>query len=216
MARAGLLLAPGLLVLLLRGAQPIDVNFGDVAEVLKFSREIVTDVLESYHLIKPKRPGDDSNDFPFVKMMEKRLMNQIGHVSRKIDAFEGNLEHRTELVLDAILSKVPEREQLEQAMHDLWKYLGQVESTYQGFVHLATAPQRYEQYTMEEFAKNSVSSSLNALPDVLKMIHRLLVPPNSDEDIFHRSIITLLAKGMQVRYRDRRSRCLLLSIARVR
>lgn len=177
-----------------------DISFGDVTEVLKFSREVVTDVLESYHMIKPKRPGDDDTDFPFVKRMEKRLMNHISQVSKKIEVFEGRLEHRTEVVLDAILSKVPEREMLESSMHDLWKYLGQVDNLYQNFLHYAKAPQKFEQYTMEDFAKNAVSSSLNALPDVLKMIHRLVVPPNWDVDIFHRSILTLLAKNMQVQY----------------
>ncbi|XP_003424464.1 uncharacterized protein LOC100679659 isoform X1 [Nasonia vitripennis] len=183
--------------LALASVSSFDISFGDVTEVLKFSREVVTDVLESYHMIKPKRPGDDDTDFPFVKRMEKRLMNHITQVSRKIDVFEGRLEHRTEIVLDAILTKVPEREMLESSMHDLWKYLGQIDNLYQNFLHYASAPQRYEQYTMEDFAKNAVSSSLNALPDVLKMIHRLVVPPNWDVDIFHRSILTLLAKNMQ-------------------
>ncbi|XP_023247290.1 uncharacterized protein LOC106645091 isoform X2 [Copidosoma floridanum] len=193
------LLAPiiGWLVL---GTEAFDVSLGDVTEVLKFSRELVTDALESYQLVKPKEPGSSGagDTFPFVKMMEKRLMSRISQVSRVIEAHESREQQRTDLVLDAILERVPEREQLEKAMHDLWKYLGQVENTYQSFVRYAGARQRYEQYTMEEFARNAVSSGLNALPDVLKMIHRLVVPPAKwEEDVFHRSVLTLLARNMQ-------------------
>ncbi|KAJ8687401.1 hypothetical protein QAD02_023195 [Eretmocerus hayati] len=201
----GLVAAFALLLLVSCGPGQIktfDLDIGDVTELLKFSREVVTDVLESYKLIKPKpAPGDDlngGNGFPFVKMMEKRLMNNIGQVSRKIDAVEARLEHKTELLLDSVLEKLPEREALENAMHDLWKYVGQVEHAYHNFVMYAEAPsQRYERYTVEEFARNSVSSQLNALPDVLKMIHRLVVPQDWDSDVFHRSILTLLAKNMQ-------------------
>lgn len=179
----------------------IDIDFGDVAELLKFSREIVTDLLESYDLIKPKGPGpnEGGTDFPFVKMMEKRLMGQIGQVSRRIDYYENRMEHRTELVIDSVLNKLPDRQILEQSMHDLWKYLGQVDNSYQNFVHFAKSPDKYSQFTVEDFSRNTVSSGLNALPNVMKMIHRLLVPPMDDDpDVFKRSVLTHLAKNMQV------------------
>ena len=187
----------------LQEARSIEISLSEVTEVLKFGREVVTDVLESYQLIKPKLPGKDAGtDFPFVKMMEKRLMSRIGLVSAKIDAFEGRIEHRNELLLDSLLNKLPEREQLEKSLHDLWKYLGQVDNAYQSFVRYAENFNGYDPYTMEEFARNAVSSNLNALPDVLKMIHRLVVPPKSRDDLFHsRSVLTLLSRGMQVKIR---------------
>ncbi|XP_014222967.1 uncharacterized protein LOC106649836 isoform X1 [Trichogramma pretiosum] len=181
-----------------RAARAIDFTFGDVTEVLKFGREVVTDALESYELIKPKLPGGASDsDFPFVKMMEKRLMSQIVGVSKKIDAFEGRLEHRVEQMLEATLQKLPEQDQLRQSMNELWKYLTQVENLYQSFVQYSKAPEKYEQFTMEEFARNAVSSNLNALPDVLQMIHRLVVPPNASVDLFRRSVLLLLARNMK-------------------
>lgn len=197
----------GLLVVVLSlaarpGESVVDIDFGDVTELLKFSREVVTDLLESYHLIKPKGPGSSDaggTDFPFIKMMEKRLMGQIGQVSRKIDHYEDRMEHRTETVIDAVLSKLPDRQILEQSMHDLWKYLGQVDNAYQNFVHFAKTPDKYSQFTVEDFSRNTVSSGLNALPNVMKMIHRLLVPPmDGDADVFKRSVLTHLAKNMKV------------------
>lgn len=182
------------------GEAVIDIDFGDVAELLKFSREIVTDLLESYHLIKPTSESNGGGtDFPFVKMMEKRLMGQIGQISSKIDHYENKMEHRTEAVIDSVLNKLPERQILEQGLHDLWKYLGQVENAYQNFEHFSNSSDKYSQYTIEDFSRNAVSSSLNALPNVMKMIHRLLVPPmDEDSDVFKRSILTHLAKNMQV------------------
>lgn len=135
-----------------------------------------------------------------IESKEQRLMYQIDQVSVKVEAIKNSLTATTDSAFEAMVSQLPKGQMLESSMHDLWKYIGQVDNSYQNFLHYAKAPQKYEQYTMEDFAKNAVSSSLNALPDVLKMIHRLVVPPNWDVDIFHRSILTLLAKNMQVLY----------------
>lgn len=192
-------LAVGLLaVLVVAPIFSIELNFGDVTEILNFSRETVTGVLEALEWSRKSNPEDKEYDFPFVKRMEKRLMNQISVVSEKIDRFEANMAHRSDEMVSTIVRDIPLRIRLDQSLHDMWREIGRVEDTYKNFVDYSKSTDKYEVYTMKEFAASCVSSASGALPDLLKDIHRLAVA--SPADGFDNSILVLLARNTKVSF----------------
>ena len=191
-----------LLVLAVQPSFQFDISFGDVTEIMKFTRETVTDVLESWEWIRPKLPNENGeNDFPFVKRMEKRLMDRINIVSQQLDSVENRIEQRTEAMVAKILEEIPERQRLEKAIHDLYKSIGQIESLYQNFVEYARSPNKYNPYTIKDFAKTAVSHRLGDLRDVLESIYRQVVPQQFD--IFEQSVLQMLANRMKVNFYER-------------
>ena len=185
------------LIFVVQPSHEFDINLGDVREIIKFTKETVTDALESWELIRPKQPNENGeSDFPFVKRMEKRLMDRINFISHKLDSIEGRMEERTEAMVSKIINEIPERQRLEKAMHDLYKSIGQVENLYQNFLHYAKSPNKYESYTMKDFAKTAVSHRLGDLRDVLESIYRQVVP--QEFDLFEQSILHMLANRMKV------------------
>ncbi|XP_043462570.1 uncharacterized protein LOC122498746 isoform X1 [Leptopilina heterotoma] len=188
-----------LLVILLLTVQlssSFDISFGDVTEILKFTKETVTDALESWEWIRPKRPNiNDDNDFPFVKRMEKRLMDKMKTVSMKLELIEDRIEQRTETMFYRILREIPEREKLEKGMHDIYKSIGQVDNLYQTFLNYVEYRSKFETYTLQDFSRTILSHRLGDLRDVIKSIHSQVVP--QDYDIFQQSILTILSNRMK-------------------
>lgn len=191
-----------LLVILLAVVQlssSFDISFGDVTEILKFTKETVTDALESWEWIRPKRPNiNEDSDFPFVKKMEKRLMDKMKTVSIKLEFIENRIEQRTETMFYRILREIPEREKLEKGMHDIYKSIGQVDNLYQTFLNYVEYRSKYETYTLQDFSRTILSHRLGDLRDVIKSIHSQVVP--QDYDIFQQSILTILANRMKVNF----------------
>lgn len=186
------------LALVVRPGFQFDISLGDVTEVLKFTKETVTDALESWEWIRPKAPNSngENNNFPFVKQMEKRLMDKMKTVSIKLDLIEERMEQRTEMMFNQILREIPERQKLEKGMHDLYKSIGQVENLYQNFLNYVNNQKKYESYTLQDFARTVISHRLGDLRDVIKSIHAQVVP--QEYDIFQQSILTIMANRMKV------------------
>ena len=168
----------------------------DIKDVLRFGVDTMRDVLESWEMIRPKTPGDEENSLPFVYRMEKELRNSISRVSDKIEIYQNRMEIRVDAVVARLLTDLPLQEKLDLNLRLLDQYIGQINDLYYNFVTYVTATAKYERYTLEDFARTCVSSRSGALPDLLKRIHRLLVP-HSDAD-FNASILVLLANKMQV------------------
>lgn len=64
----------------------------DAIEVLKLGKEIVSTLLETWHLVEQTRddvPG--GVEFPFPKGKTKKILNRINEVSRKINTFEDDV-----------------------------------------------------------------------------------------------------------------------------
>lgn len=174
-----------------------DISFGDVTEILKFTKETVTDALESWEWIRPKSPNSEGDqDFPFVKRMEKRLIDKMKTVSMKLDLIENRIEQRTETMFYRILREIPERQKLEKGLNDLYMSIGQVENLYKDYLNYFENRSKYESYTLQDFARTVISHRLGDLRDVIKSIHYQVVP--QEYDIFQQSILTMLANRMQV------------------
>ncbi|XP_076675055.1 chemokine-like protein orion isoform X1 [Andrena cerasifolii] len=167
----------------------------DIKDILRFGVDTMRDVLESWEMIRPKSPGDEENTLPFVYRMEKELRNSISRVSDNIEIYQNRMEMRVDAVVAKLLTDLPLQEKLDQNLRMLDQYIGQINDLYYNFVMYVTATTKYERYTLEDFARTCVSSRSGALPDLLKRIHRLLVPhPDAD---FNASILVLLANKMQ-------------------
>lgn len=168
----------------------------DIRDVLRFGRETIMDILESWELIRPKTPGDEENSFPFVYRMEKELRNRISLISHKIDIYQEKMEMRVETVIAKLLTDLPLQSKLDDQLRMIDQYVAQINDLYNNFLNYVEAPRNYERYTLEDFARTCVSSRSGALPNLLKSIHRLLIP-NADQT-FTKSILVLLANQMQV------------------
>ena len=175
--------------------QPFDINFGDIGEMLNFARETVMGSLEALEFVRQRTPQDHVNDFPFIKRMEVRLINQIQAVSRKIKDYETKMESRSDEIIATITRDIPLRHRLDRNMHEIARDIGRIDDIYINFNDYASDPAKFEDYTMVDFAKTCVSSGRGDLPDLLKDIHRLVVPITGS---FDSSVLILLAQNTKV------------------
>lgn len=62
----------------------------DVVEVLKLGKDIVSTLLETWNLVEQTNLGGGV-DLPFRKEKQKKILNKINEVSRKISTFEDDV-----------------------------------------------------------------------------------------------------------------------------
>ncbi|XP_050578419.1 uncharacterized protein LOC126916546 isoform X1 [Bombus affinis] len=169
-------------------------GYVDVKDLIKFGHEVVIDIFESWDLIRPKDSEYDNN-LPFVHRMEKELKNRISKISQQIDIFQEQIDMRLDSIVAKLLTEMPLQERLDQKLRMIDQFVGKINDLYKVFHLYSKAPDKYERYTLEDFARTCVSSRSDALPDLLKSIHRLFVP--SPDEILSRSVLILLANQMQ-------------------
>lgn len=74
-------------VLTISKAYETNALIDDVIEVLKLGKEIGATLLETWDIVE-QRSGDGGVELPFRKKREKKILNRLNEVSRKIAAFE--------------------------------------------------------------------------------------------------------------------------------
>ncbi|KAK2580574.1 hypothetical protein KPH14_007698 [Odynerus spinipes] len=178
----------------------IELAFGDFTDILRYGKDTMFDLLESWELIRDRLPGAEDTQFPFVKRMEKILKNRISEVSHKLDMYQLRTEAKTQEVLEQLMTHLPQKIAMTENFRNFDFYVGQINDLYDNFVKYATTLESYERYTLENFAKASVSPDLGALPDVLKTLHRLVVPTQSQ--LFNNSILVVFANELKVRLQE--------------
>ncbi|XP_018339502.1 PREDICTED: uncharacterized protein LOC108746909 isoform X1 [Trachymyrmex septentrionalis] len=173
------------------------ISINDAIDLIRLGRQAMVDVLESWEMINSSLPSDlkAGEEFIFMKMMERQLLKRMDRVSKKIDEYQELVVDKSDMILSQLLLQLPKQRRLDDSLKELDHYLGQVQELYTLFEMYADNPDKYEKYTMMQFAKTCVSPRLGELPDVLKSIHRLMVP--SEQQVYNRSILMLLANQMQ-------------------
>jgi len=197
------------LVLTNQVSHSFDVSLNDALDLLRLGRETVMELMESWEIIQPHAARSNTSDYLFIKRMERELRQHIDRVSKKIDVYQERMEIKTDTILTQLLLQLPLQRRLDDSLRELEHFVGQVNGLYNTFEMYANNSDRYEKYTMVQFAKSCVSPRLGELPDVLKSIHRLMLP--SDQQIYNRSVLVLLANQMQVGlyiYRDNDAICM--------
>jgi hypothetical protein len=188
-----------LFVLLTSANCVLGISAFDAVELIRLGRHAVVEALESWELISDRLPEDKlklGDDLVFMKMLERELLKRMDQVSRKIDDYQAQMENKVDTILNEMLLQLPLQYSLDQNLKQLDHYVGQVHGLYKVFEMYATNWDKYEKFTMLQFANTCVSPRLGELPDVLKSIHRLMVP--SEQQVYNRSILVLLANRMQV------------------
>lgn len=175
------------------------IGLNDALDIIRLGRQTVMEVLESWEMIAPRIPSDkikSSEDLVFMKMIERELLQRMDQVSRKIDEYQEQMETKADTILTQLLVRLPMQGRLDESLRQLDHYIGQVQGLYNFFELYANNSDKYEKYTILQFAQTCVSPRLGELPDVLKSIHRLMVP--FEQQVYNRSILVLLADQMQV------------------
>ncbi|XP_017880888.1 uncharacterized protein LOC108625401 isoform X2 [Ceratina calcarata] len=171
----------------------IEIGLIDISELVKFGHEVILNAFQAWELVRPNDSEYDS--WPFIRRMEKELKNRISRVSQRIDTFQQQIDIKLDTIMAKLLTELPLHEKLDQKLRAVDEFVAQINDLYTVFVLYSKAPQRYEKYTLEDFARTCVSSRTGALPDILKTMHRLFVPPS--DEAFSKSILILLANEMQ-------------------
>lgn len=65
----------------------------DVVEVLKLGKDITSTLLETWNLVEQTNLGGEV-EIPFRKEKQKKILNRINEVSRRINTFEDNVSIR--------------------------------------------------------------------------------------------------------------------------
>lgn len=66
----------------------------DVIEVLKFGKEIGATLLETWDIVEQRTNDDGGVEVPFRKKREKKILNRLNEVTRKIAVFEEEVSVR--------------------------------------------------------------------------------------------------------------------------
>ncbi|KAK0086909.1 hypothetical protein PV325_002211 [Microctonus aethiopoides] len=168
----------GVLMMMLCGpdVQSFSMDFGDIRELMGFGREIVMGALESLEFIRTHGREDDEMNFPFIRRMEKRLLNEITGVDHRLKNMEEQINQRATDIVDIILTELPQRQELDETLRTLDKYLSRVDQLYRKFIQYTTSRDLYANYTKLRFAEECTSPHADSLGDVIESIHRLIVP----------------------------------------
>lgn len=67
-----------------------DAVIDDVVEVLKLGKDIASTLLETWNLVEQTNLGGEV-ELPFRKEKQKKILNRINEVSRRISTFEENV-----------------------------------------------------------------------------------------------------------------------------
>lgn len=185
-----------LLVVLASAGCAFGVGLNDILDVVRLGRQVVVQAMESWDIIVPHHSGDKipGEDLVLMKMMERELLKQMDHISKQISEYQERMENKADTILTQLLLQLPMQRRLDNSLRDLDRYVGQVQGLYKLFEMYVNNTDKYEKYTMLEFAKTCVSPRLGELPDVLESIHRLMVP--TKEQVYNGSILVLLANQM--------------------
>lgn len=73
----------------------------DVVEVLKLGKDITSTLLETWNLVEQTNLGGEV-ELPFRKEKQKKILNRINEVSRKINTFEDNVCITIEIFKDNV------------------------------------------------------------------------------------------------------------------
>ncbi|XP_077254812.1 chemokine-like protein orion isoform X1 [Temnothorax americanus] len=186
-----------LLVVLACAGRAFGVGLNDAIELIRLGQQAVTEVMESWDMIAQRLPADKlpGENLVLMKMMERELLKQMNHISKQIDEHQDRMENKADMILTQLLQQLPMQSWLDNSMRELDHYVGQVLELYKLFEMYSNNPDKYEKYTIVQFAKTCVSPRLGELPDVLKSMHRLMVP--SEQQVYNRSILVVLANQMQ-------------------
>lgn len=187
-----------LLVVLASAGCGFGVGLNDVIDVLRLGRQVVMQAMESWEMVLPAHAGDKlpGEDLVLVKVIERELLKQMDQISKQIGKYQERMENKADEILTQLLLQLPLQRRLDNSLRELDRYVGQVQGLYKLFEMYADNPDKYEKYTILQFAKTCVSPRLGELPDVLESIHRLMVP--SKERVYNGSILVLLANQMAV------------------
>ncbi|KAL0118791.1 hypothetical protein PUN28_009452 [Cardiocondyla obscurior] len=171
------------------------IGLDDAFHLMKLARTAM-EMMDFGDMIK-LIPNDKllNEDLIFLKTMERELIKRMGQISDQIQEYQNRVEDKVDTVLTQLLLHLPAQRRLDDSMKDLDFYIGQVQGLYKIFESYADHPDKYERFTLLQFAKTCVSPALGDLPDVLKSLHRLVVP--SEQRVYDRSILVLLAKLMK-------------------
>ncbi|XP_017759566.1 PREDICTED: uncharacterized protein LOC108550348 isoform X1 [Eufriesea mexicana] len=168
-------------------------SYVDIKDVIELGEIILTDIFEAWKLIQPE--DAEYNMFPFIHKHEKEVKNKIAELSTKLNNFEGQMNIRFDAIMTKLLIEIPLQQRLDQQLRMIDQFVGHINDLYNTFKRLYLSPNKYEKYTMEDFARTCVSVESGALPNILQSIHQLIVP--SREDILSRSVLISLANTMQ-------------------
>lgn len=90
------------LVLTISNAYETNALIDDAIEILKLGKEIGSTLLETWEIVEQRNNGDEGVEVPFRKKREKKILNRLNEVSRKIAAFEE--EVRTKFQRNALFA----------------------------------------------------------------------------------------------------------------
>lgn len=153
-------------------------DFGDAREILSFSREVTVGTLESLEWIRKDENNTGEDDYTFIKRTEKKILRLIKQSNRRLEDLEKQVDQRAGEIIDEVIKKVPQRERLNRDMDNLNELLGRINDIFLQFVEYHTYGDKYEVYTRLDFARNSVSLDMGALPDLLASVHRIVMKKN--------------------------------------
>ncbi|XP_013143942.1 PREDICTED: uncharacterized protein LOC106107598 isoform X3 [Papilio polytes] len=171
----------------------------DALDVIRLSKEIGEEVLNSWDVIG--RPFNVSGgvELPLMRRREREVLARLAQVSRTIERLELRIEKLGSVAM--FLAKAGGRgARLELRLHELADLLSRVAAANRQMREYVRLQQELERATLEDFAQWCVSHDSGALPGLLERVHSLISPPH--KHLLGRGILQLALDDLQEDHPD--------------
>ncbi|CAH2048303.1 unnamed protein product, partial [Iphiclides podalirius] len=167
----------------------------DALDVIRLSKEIGEEVLNSWDVIGRPFNVTGGVELPLVRRREREVLARLAQVSRTIERLELRMERLGSVAM--LLAKTGSRgARLELRLHEMADLLSRVASANRQMREYVRLQQELERATLENFAEWCVSHDSGGLPSLLERVHSLISPPH--KHLLGRSILDLVLEDLKV------------------
>ncbi|XP_031632297.1 uncharacterized protein LOC116346405 isoform X1 [Contarinia nasturtii] len=168
----------------------------DVVEVLKLGKDITSTLLETWNLVEQTNLGGGV-ELPFRKEKQKKILNKINEVSRKINNFEDDTLKAASWTVDSVTTFIGSNTKLELKMHDLSDLLNRIQTQDDKMQSYVLNYNDLERFTLENFAQWITAQDTMSVQGLLERIHLLTTGSTDLENIGNVGVLQLLADNME-------------------
>ncbi|XP_059061467.1 uncharacterized protein LOC131854370 isoform X2 [Achroia grisella] len=171
----------------------------EVIDVLKLSKEVAEDIINSWDVVGKRFNATDGVELPFVRRGERQILSRIRVVSRSIEKLELRLQKNSAVSM-LLSKKVVAGPRLELRLHEMSDLLGRIAAASRQMREYVSLQRDLERSTLESFAEWCVLHDPGALPGLLERVHALVDPPN--KHLLGRNILQLVLEDVQDQHPD--------------
>ncbi|KAH8396025.1 hypothetical protein KR222_001909 [Zaprionus bogoriensis] len=149
----------------------------DVLDVIHVVNEVASTVFKAWDVIQSS-PLASSIELPLMREKQKKVLQRLKEVSRKIDETEEQHAHYVALAIESVNNFVSSNLPLMSKMNDITDTMNRISSRYQQMQNYETHKDKLEMSTLIGFAEWTVSPNEHSVHHLMDRLHLTLLGGN--------------------------------------